>query len=412
GVMAVELLMNFRDTLPPADVPISGMTASQCLDVIADADRMKSFYEARIAQALTRFAELRPPSRQGMDLADGAREEVSMELGITPQAAETQIQQARKLVTRLPATLSALADGHIDHRRAVVMTDLTSDLSKEDARIVEKQVLAQGKRPSHGRFRDAVRQQTIKADADAAARRRAAARKRRDVTCQPCFDGMSKLTAELTAEDATAVYKRIDVLAKEAKTPGDSRTIGQRRADVLVDLILGEGKKLFKVSVNVTVPITTLMGLNEHPGELSGHGPITADHARELAAHATWRRILTDPAGEVLEVSRRRHASPALADHIRIRDRYCRVPGCTVPAEDSEIDHTVRHSDQGETSAANTGAHCKYHNLWKERSPWRVDQPEPGTFTYTSPEGRTYRTTSDPYPSPDSPPSPHLSVVH
>ncbi|MBP2330189.1 hypothetical protein JOF56_010574 [Kibdelosporangium banguiense] len=409
--MTAELLMNFRDTNPPADIPISAMTASQCLDVIADADRMKSFYDARIAQALTRFAELRPPSRQGMDLADGAREEVSMELGITPQAADTQIQQARKLVTRLPATLSALADGHIDHRRAVALADLTSDLSKEDAHNVEKQVLAQGKRPSHGKFRDAVRRHTIKADADAAARRRAAARKRRDVFCRPCFDGMSELSVNLTAEDAAAVHKRIDTLAREAKTPGDTRTIGQRRADVLVDLILGEGKKLFNVTVNVTVPMTTLMGLNEHPGELSGYGPITAEHARELATNATWRRILTDPAGQVLEVSRRRHASPALADHIRLRDRYCRVPGCNVLAEDSEIDHTVRHSDQGETSAANTGAHCKYHNLWKERSPWTVDQPTPGTFTYTSPEGRTYTTEPDPYPSPDSPTPPTLSIV-
>jgi hypothetical protein len=410
--MTAELLMNFRDTLPPVEIPISEMTASQCLDVIADADRMKSFYEARIAQALTRFAELRPPSRQGMDLADGAREEVSMELGITPQAADTQIQQARKLVTRLPATLSALAEGHIDHKRAVALADLTSDLSSDDARTVEKQVLSQGKRPSHGKFRDAVRHHAIKADAAAAARRRAAARKRRDVSCQPCFDGMSKLTAELTAEDAAAVYKQIDVLAREAKTPDDTRTVGQRRADVLVDLILGEGKKLYNVTVNVTVPMTTLMGLNEHPGELSGYGPITAEHARELAANATWRRILTDSAGQVLEVSRRRHASPALADHIRIRDRSCRIPGCNVLAEESEIDHTVRHSDQGETSAANTGAYCKYHNLWKERSPWTVAQPEPGTFTYTSPEGRTYTTTPDPYPSPDTPTKPHLSTVH
>jgi hypothetical protein len=123
--------------------------------------------------------------------------------------------------------------------------------------------------------------------------------------------------------------------------------------------------------------MATLMGLNEHPGDISGYGPITAEHARELATNAIWRRILTDPAGQVLEVSRRRHAPAALADHVRLRDRTCRVPGCTVPAEETEIDHTVRHADSGDTSAANTGAHCKYHNLWKERSPWTVAQPNP-----------------------------------
>jgi hypothetical protein len=42
------------------------------------------------------------------------------------------------------------------------------------------------------------------------------------------------------------------------------------------------------------------VGLNEHPGELSGYGPITAAHARELARHATWRRVLTQGNGKII----------------------------------------------------------------------------------------------------------------
>src|SRR5699024_1085383 len=47
------------------------------------------------------------------------------------------------------------------------------------------------------------------------------------------------------------------------------------------------------VTVNVTVPYSTLIGIDEHPGQLAGYGTITADVARRIAAAGTWRRILT-----------------------------------------------------------------------------------------------------------------------
>jgi hypothetical protein len=63
------------------------MSDSQCLDLIVHAEKMTAFHEARLAQALARFAELRPPNLDGIQLADGVRKEVSMQLGITPQFA-------------------------------------------------------------------------------------------------------------------------------------------------------------------------------------------------------------------------------------------------------------------------------------------------------------------------------------
>src|SRR5690625_1660757 len=52
------------------------------------------------------------------------------------------------------------------------------------------------------------------------------------------------------------------------------------------------------VTVNVTVPYSTLIGIDDHPGQLAGYGTITADVARRIAAAGTWRRILTDPRSE------------------------------------------------------------------------------------------------------------------
>ena len=38
--------------------------------------------------------------------------------------------------------------------------------------------------------------------------------------------------------------------------------------------------------INLTIPLATLLGLAERPGEAAGFGPIDADLARAIAANA------------------------------------------------------------------------------------------------------------------------------
>lgn len=398
-----EFLLQFREVRPPADIPVESMSAGQCLDVIADADKMIAHYDAMAAQALARFAELRPPTRPGTELADGAREEVSVELGISPRAAATQIRQAKELVTRLPVTVQALADGRIDYARAVAITELTSVLSEEDARAVENRVLPRGRRASLSRFKEAVRAHVSKVDSQADVKRAAVAQSCRDVRYQPCFDGMALLTADLTQLEATVAERRVNRLALVAHTPDHPRSADEVRAAVLVDLILA-GQEQVKVYVNATVSADSLRILNEDPSTLDGYHAVMSRRAAELAGNNTWRHMIKDPTGHTLEAHDRRSASTSLTRFIQVRDRSCRVPGCTAPADTTEIDHTVRHADRGMTSPDNTGSFCKFHNLWKERSSWRVAQPSPGIFTFTSPEGRVYTSHPEPYEEPQPPP--------
>jgi hypothetical protein len=238
----------------------------------------------------------------------------------------------------------------------------------------------------------------IAADPSAAERLRRTARATRDVTGRDLPDSMSQLAITLEPHEAQAAYDRINTLANKAKTP--ERTLAQCRADVFMDLVLGKAFERTPVQVNVMVPLTTLMGLNRHPGEISGYGPITAEYAQELARDAAWRRVITDEHGHVLEVSRRRLASPALARHIRLRDRTCRQPGCNRPADKTEIDHTIRYNDGGVTSPDNTSSLCRKHNLMRERSPWDCSQPIPGKLVFRTPTGRVHVTEPDPYELP------------
>jgi hypothetical protein len=327
-------LRSTQTPVPSVTIPIEKMTADQCLAVIAQADTMKSYYDSRKARALARFADLRRPTRWGTELADGAPEEVALELGVSPRTAASQILQARNMVSRLPATMAALSAGQIDYKRAQSLNDLTAELSKEDARAVEKRVLCGGRRSNPAKFRDAVRYQAIKADPEGAERRRTEARNYRNVTFMPASEGMGKFVARLTAEETLAAHKRIAMLAQQTKTP--DRTIGQCRADALMDLIRGKDvDHLQQAQVSVTVAMTTLMGLNRLPGELSGHGPITAEHARELAQNATWRRIITDRIGQVLEVGHHEYPSPDRAGCVHATDRECQLSQCFTPAEDA-----------------------------------------------------------------------------
>jgi len=343
-----------------ADPQITEMTAEQCLNVINEADNMTSYYDSRKVAALARFAELHPATRPGADLADGAQDEVAMEMGVSPHSAATQLLEARDLVSRLPATMEALSAGRIDHRRAQILNDLTGVLSERDARRVERQVLAGGRRANRNKFRDSVRYQVIKVDPEAAELRRKAAREQRNVIVRPTNDGMARLTAHLTAGESVVAHQRITTLARQRKSP--ERTLAQCRADVLMDMILDrQVDKTGDVQMNVTVPLTTLMGLNRNPGEISGYGPITAEHAQELSKNARWRRVVTDPIGVVVEVNPRGYLSPFTSDYAKTRDRMCRVTGC-------DLSVTPSRPDPASPEVVELSLMCSHHSTSKTQS--------------------------------------------
>jgi len=166
----------------------------------------------------------------------------------------------------------------------------------------------------------------------------------------------------------------------------------------------GPGKPL----VSVIVPITMLLGLDEQPGELVGHGPIPAGLAREIAAEGTWRRLLTDPAsGTLLDYGRTTYTPPAgLADFVRARDLFCRFPTCGQRAATADLDHTIPYQPDGTTSNHNLHAGCRrHHRLKTHTTSWNIDQHPDGRITWTTPTGHTH--TSHPHnyqPDPCFPP--------
>ena len=184
-----------------------------------------------------------------------------------------------------------------------------------------------------------------------------------------------------------------DEAAAGSEDPGGGRPPGRR----------APGIRIPTVRVDVTVALSTLMGLDELPGEVAGLGPVPAEQARALAAGGLWRRLVTDPlTGAVLDVGRRRYRPPAgLAEHVMARDGSCVAPGCCVPSHRCDLDHTTEFHGvpangspvPGTTSAANLGPLSERCHRLKTDGGFVLHQVQPGVFEWRTPAGMAYRVT-------------------
>lgn len=153
--------------------------------------------------------------------------------------------------------------------------------------------------------------------------------------------------------------------------------------------------------INVTVALSTLMGLDDVPAEVAGFGAISATQARALAAGGVWRRLVTDPlSGAVLDVGRTRYRPPRpLAEHVIARDGCCAAPSCSVPADRCDLDHSTEYHGvpangspaPGTTSADNLGPLSDRCHRLKTDGGFTLRQVAPGVFEWRTPAGLAYR---------------------
>jgi hypothetical protein len=153
--------------------------------------------------------------------------------------------------------------------------------------------------------------------------------------------------------------------------------------------------------VELQVPLTTLMGLSDFPGELAGFGPVIADIARQVAAEeadATWRFSVYDRAGRLIHhgITRRRPKAEDVA-FIRARDRTCRAPGCRRAARGCDIDHSDDYASSKDSRLCNLACLCKRDHLWKHLKQTGLIQITPGILGFTTPLGQRIVTHPEPY---------------
>ena len=355
------------------------------------------------------------------------REDVSCAMRIAPVTARVKLFEATEMVTRLPATLSMLGRGEIPVRHASRLAETVIGLPGE----VEARVLPRAPEQTIGQFTAAVRRAVLALDPRDQEKKTTDAVADRRVCFTPQDDGTTEMWASLPAAGAAALRARLRRDAETATRLQDGRTADQRQADALIDLALcgtnaaspeAEAKDTpdpsddsgssnsttdgksggLRPRIKVIVAMSTLLGLDNQPGELDGHGPIPAALARALAFDptGTWRRLLTDETGQVVDAGRTVYKPPVPLERlIQTRDQTCRFPTCRRAAVRSEIDHIIAWLKGGPTDRDNLHALCPRHHHLKHESGWTVQRLPDGTTRWRSPTGHTYDKPPDELPS-------------
>jgi hypothetical protein len=341
---------------------------------------------------------------------DAASDEVACALRLAGGTASRRLDVAQQLCARYPATLDLLKRGEISYLQAEAVAELCAVLEPETAGQVEAVVVAKIPELAVGQTRALLRRQIHKADPDGAAERHRRRKADRETVFYPREDGMALFGAVLPAEQAAEMGQAVD--AHAATFDNDGRTLAQKRADALYDLVVNRSgvagdcvspvRGRAAAVVQVTVPLDVLVGAEDGPAELKGYGPITAGQAREIAfAPGTiWRRLITDPgSGLLVKVDPTAYRPTADAERqVIARDQYCAFPSCRMPAHRCDVDHVEpfdheRPEAGGLTVPENLQPLCRRHHRLKTHHPgWRVTRdPHTGIASWTSPTGHTYR---------------------
>ncbi len=291
------------------------------------------------------------------------------------------------------------------------------------AAAVEAAVLPKAPQQVLANFKRSVRKTVLTVAPKPAEQRHTEAVTQRRVVRTSVADGMSEIWMLLPEVGAATVMTAVDALARRSP-PDDERTADQRRADAVVQLALntltgsvaGELPREHGLhpSVQVTVALSTLLGVDEQPGELAGSGPIPAAVARRIAADptGTWRRLVTDQTGRLLDYGRSTYRPPKdLAEHVIARDRTCRFPNCNRQARHCDLEHATPWHDGGHTNDTNLNAICPRHHRAKHDAGWQPQQQPDHTIAWTSPTGHRYVEPAATYPidrttQPTAPPQP------
>ncbi|MDQ3326014.1 MAG: 13E12 repeat family protein [Actinomycetota bacterium] len=170
-----------------------------------------------------------------------AATELAFAMVITPTSARFRIHDATRAMADHPALLSLVGTGSVSMTGLRGVLYATEVLDPDLRRAVDGQLAADAmtSRLTPGRLAQAAERRVLAADPLAADKRAERARLRRSVRLSDPIDGTAAVLARLRAEEALAVFTRLDRTARGMRRDGDERSIDDLMADVLVESLLG-----------------------------------------------------------------------------------------------------------------------------------------------------------------------------
>ena len=322
------------------DDGFAGVSEAELVGVVCAWDRVEAHAVARKLAAIAELARRSPKPEDPEFIAD----EVAHALAESRGRAEVLIDLAQTLETRLPGTRAALHDGTITRYKAEIIARATALLDDAEVRAAEDKVLDRAARLTPGGLRAAIAHAVMEVAPEKAKERREQAAKDARVERWIEDSGNAALMGcELPPDEVLAADQRITAWARELRTAGLEGDMDVLRARAFLDLLLGKdsrprqdtsggdgsgpgpggpgpegpgtppppagpahGAAGFAGRVTLTVPVATVTGLADRPGELGGIGPVDPWLARDLAAAAarnpktTWCVTITGQDGHAV----------------------------------------------------------------------------------------------------------------
>lgn len=232
-------------------------------------------------------------------------------------------------------------------------------------------------------FPKATRTWASLADDELARSEAAFAFDRRDLSFSATTHG-SVVGGFLDPEAHAAVTRTLDDV-QPPDGPGDTRTLGQRRADALVLLCeryrgggLPESRPIAGAELVVSHDLLHRRALVELDGlrcEIAGFGPIPRITAERLVCDCAIARLVMGADGEVLDLGRRTRTIPKrLRRAIVLRDQHCQFPGCRAPAAWCDVHHLVHWLLGGTTDLGNCALLCRRHHVAVHEGGWKLER--------------------------------------
>lgn len=301
-----------------AAVVPAGLEDADLIEAMREWERLAAWVAAGQLAVIAELARRRPrdcvSGRAGRtdrgdpaapEISEFAVDEVAAALRLSRPAAGIRLQLAVELAGRLSGTAVALRDGVIDVPKARAVVDAVVALDDATAVAVEQRVLPRAGGQTVGQLRASLSRAVLAVDPATAEIRHQRAVAERMVTLRALPDGMAGLWALLPADGATALYTRLDQLARRTgHRPGDHRSMDNRRADALLALALTD----ITPAGATGPPRSALAGLARGPRSTST-GPAAAPGS--AVAHPGRPAWVGDPAaaGSRARHRLRRHRS-------------------------------------------------------------------------------------------------------
>ncbi|MFN8027274.1 MAG: DUF222 domain-containing protein [Acidimicrobiia bacterium] len=280
-------------------------------------------------------------------------------------------------------TAKALAAGDVKAEHVEIIAKAAHG-REELARKHEDVLLSAAQRVNPDDFTKVVRRWAELADDELSKAKDQRNWQRRHLHVSPTTGG-GHITGFVDPEATAVITAALDALMPPdpLDSPEGPRTLGQRRADALVELSqrsLGATSPSSRAKSNVDILIDADTAAGRTPTDLLhvrcdivGGGVLSKAAVERIlcdsaAGYAVIRRPfardMARQASEVLDLGRRtREPSAAQRRAVMLRDEHCQYPGCRAPISWCDIHHLDPWERGGATDLTNLAALCRRHHV-------------------------------------------------